>query len=153
MGIHCIRIEAGLSHVLTYNTSKQADLRWKFKSDGGDLFFGVEVKRDNKISVLVPSVRVPSHKEVQAGVVEFSAKDMIMVHLDNTHSRFTSKVVTYSIIVEAQKQFSQPVKSIETLVKSIRSGPHDIEKSSKNDIKPSLKKSKKSLRKKKSLKI
>ena len=56
--IHCIRIEAGLSHVLTYNTSKQADLRWKFKSDGGDLIFRVEVKRDNKISVLVPSARV-----------------------------------------------------------------------------------------------
>ena len=56
--IHSIRIEAGLSHVLTYSTSKQADLRWKFKSDGGDLIFRVEVKRDNKISVLVPSARV-----------------------------------------------------------------------------------------------
>merc|ERR1711915_785269 len=153
MGIHCIRIEAGLSHVLTYNTSKQADLRWKFKSDGGDLFFGVEVKRDNKISVLVPSARVPSHKEVQAGVVEFSAKDMIMVHLDNTHSRFTSKVVTYSIIVEPQKQSNHSELGIETLVKSIRSGPDNADKSEKNNLKPSVKKSKKSLKKKKSLKI
>ena len=56
--IHCIKIEAGLSHFLTFNASKQSDLRWKFKSDGGDLIFKVEIKRNNKISVLVPAARV-----------------------------------------------------------------------------------------------
>ena len=56
--IHCIRIEAGLSHVLNFNASKQSELRWKFKSDGGDLIFRVEVQRNNKISVLVPAARV-----------------------------------------------------------------------------------------------
>ena len=56
--IHCIRIEAGLSHVLNFNASKQSELRWKFKSDGGDLIFRVEVKRNNKTSVVVPATRV-----------------------------------------------------------------------------------------------
>ena len=60
--------------------------------------------------------QVPSHKEVQAGVVEFGVQDKIMVHLDNTHSRFTSKIVTYSIIVVHQKQSNQVEKCIETLV-------------------------------------
>ena len=56
--IYCIKTEAGLSHVLEFNASKQSDLRWKFKSDGGDLIFKVEVKRNKKISVLVPAARV-----------------------------------------------------------------------------------------------
>ena len=85
--------------------------------------------------------------------MEFSAKDRIMVHLDNTHSRFMSKVVTYSIIVEPQKQSNHSELGIETLVNSIRSGPDNIDKSKENSIKPSLRKSKKSLKKKKSLKI
>ena len=56
--IHNIRIEAGMNHVLTFTTSQYSDLRWKFKSEGGDLMFKVEVKRNDENIVLVPHNRV-----------------------------------------------------------------------------------------------
>ena len=56
--IHNIRIEAGMNHVLTFTTRQYSDLRWKFKSEGGDLMFKVEVKRNDENIVLVPHNRV-----------------------------------------------------------------------------------------------
>ena len=73
-------------------------------------------------------------------MVEFGVQDKIMVHLDNTHSRFTSKIVTYSIIVVHQKQSNQVEKCIETLVKSLRSGSDGINESNMKNIEPLLNK-------------
>ena len=73
-------------------------------------------------------------------MVEFSAQDKIMVHLNNTHSRFISKMVTYSIIVVHQKQTNKVEKSIETLVNSLRNGSDGINESNMKNTEPSIKK-------------
>ena len=56
--IHNVRVEAGMNHVLNFTTTQYSDLRWKFKSEGGDLMFKVEVKRNDENVVLVPQTRV-----------------------------------------------------------------------------------------------
>jgi len=148
--IHNIRIEAGMNHVLTFTTSQYSDLRWKFKSEGGDLMFKVEVKRNDENVVLVPHTRVPSNKEVQAGVVDFNIEDTVMVYFDNIHSRFTSKTVNYSIIAEPHDISNWREASAEELVNNIRGGLVPSTSGIKNVNRTSSRKSKKYMKRRKS---
>merc|ERR1711915_544811 len=117
---------------------------------GGDLMFKVEVKRNDENVVLVPHTRVPSNKEVQAGVVNFNIGDTLMVYFENMHSRFTSKTVKYSIITEPQGFSNWMEASKEELVKRIRGGLETSTAGMKNVNRPSIRQSKKYMKRRKS---
>ena len=100
--IHNIRIEAGMNHVLTFTTSQYSDLRWKFKSEGGDLMFKVEVKRNDENVVLVPHTRVwysltligvPSVSIVRYQVIR-KFRLVLLISILETLSWFTLKICT-----------------------------------------------------------
>ena len=121
MGEICqMKIEAGSVITLPYKVDKDCDLRWKFKSEGGDLGFGVQRRESEKetpsafVDVLTPSrvlifclyslntlsMQVSSHKELQAGVLPCKAGFTYLLCFDNTFSRFKAKTVIYSVISE-----------------------------------------------------
>ena len=94
--------------------------------------------------------KVPSNKEVQAGVVDFNIGDTVMVYFENMHSRFTSKTVNYSIITEPHGLSNWMEASEEELVKRVRGGLESSTAGIKNVNRSSLRKSKKHMKRKQS---
>jgi len=126
MGEICqMKIEAGSEITVPYKVDKDCDLRWKFKSEGGDLGFAVHRRETEKdtptafIDVLTRS-RVSSHKDLQAGVLSGKAGFTYLLCFDNTFSRFKAKTVIYSVISETGAGGDE--LSICELVKCARDG-------------------------------
>jgi len=150
------KIEAGSLLTLPQIVTTDCDLRWKFKSEGGDLCFGVKKKKsDSNPSTTVEDVlalsRVASNKDLQCGVLSCKAGFTYLLCFDNTFSNFRSKTVLYSVIMECKEDSDE--LTVEEIVKFARDGidtieKEHVEKKKKNNGKPS-KKLKNSFRKKK----
>merc|ERR1719206_1243370 len=124
------KIEAGSSLSLPQIVTTDCDLRWKFKSEGGDLCFGVKRKSDKNPSTPVEEVltptRVASHKNVQCGVLSCQAGFTYILCFDNTFSSFRSKTVLYSVIMECEEE--SPELTLDEIVEFARDGLSTNEK-------------------------
>jgi len=153
MGEIClVKIEAGSMISLPQKVTKDCDLRWKFRSEGGDLGFGVQRKKseEDSPSTVLAFNRVQSHKEVQCGVMSVRAGFTYFLCLDNTFSKFRAKTVNYSVIMEYEEPNTE--LSVDDIVRLSREGMETcdgnvIEK--KNKKINSIKKGRNSQRKKK----
>jgi len=150
------KIEAGSLLSLPQIVTTDCDLRWKFRSEGGDLCFGVKKKKsDSNSSTTVEDVlalsRVASHKDLQCGVLSCKAGFTYLLCFDNTFSNFRSKTVLYSVIMDCEEDSNE--LTVEEIVKFARDGldtieKEQVEKKKKNNGKTS-KKPRNSFRKKK----
>eukprot|EP00092_Neocalanus_flemingeri_P013028 GFUD01014039.1.p1 GENE.GFUD01014039.1~~GFUD01014039.1.p1 ORF type:complete len:171 (+),score=59.57 GFUD01014039.1:37-549(+) len=140
--IHTVMVGPGSVVTLRYTVSQDCDIRWKFKSEGGDLGFGVQRKKDVQnvdgarvvedpvaaaVDVLI-STRVASQKDIQAGVLQCQAGFTYLLNFDNRFSRFKAKKVMYGVVLEdSDLELSGDTLSLEELVRSVRDGQRVVE--------------------------
>ncbi|XP_054248768.1 SEC14-like protein 2 isoform X1 [Indicator indicator] len=81
-------------------------LRWQFKSEGGDIGFGVYLKtkagerqRAGDMTEVYPNQRYNSHMVPEDGSLTCSAAGIYVLRFDNTYSYLHSKKVSYSVEV------------------------------------------------------
>jgi len=133
-----VEIAPGSEVILKYTVSQDCQVRWKFKSEGGDLAFGVKKKKAVKTKDgggfmeasetsavdVVMLKRVDSNKDLQTGVLNGKAGFTYLLSFDNSFSRFKAKTLMYGVLMEESEESDSKLiggaLSIESLLKSVR---------------------------------
>ncbi|XP_065106968.1 SEC14-like lipid binding 8 [Paramisgurnus dabryanus] len=104
---HCVTIGRGSTHQVEYEIlAPNCALRWQFSSDGGDVGFGVYLKKRmgewvkaGQMKEIVPSERYNAHLVPEDGSLTCPEPGVYVLRFDNTYSIFQSKTIRFSVEV------------------------------------------------------
>ncbi|KAI4882304.1 hypothetical protein NFI96_011117, partial [Prochilodus magdalenae] len=119
---HSVSISRGSSHQLEYEIlAPGCVLRWQFCSEGGDVGFGVFIKKKlgqwmkaGQMQEVVSSQRYNAHLVPEDGSITCTEPGVYVIRFDNTYSVLQSKKVRFSVDVllpSSDSPLSQPEAS------------------------------------------
>ncbi|TSV94919.1 SEC14-like protein 2 [Bagarius yarrelli] len=127
----CVSISRGSSHQLEYEIlAPGCVLRWQFACEGGDVGFGVFMKKKlgewmkaGQMQEVIASQRYNAHLVPEDGSLTCADPGVYVLRFDNTYSIFQSKKISFSVEVLLPSKDSQsPPETSRTPGREVQKG-------------------------------